>query len=445
MKEADVVVIGSGLSGLSSAVRLVDEGKNVLVLESRDVIGGRTSSWVEKGMHIESGLHRFLGFFDNLPDLIEHVGVKVNDIIFWEDEIEIRQPNGKPSAVFGLAPIFKPVKTVASILTNNDFINPIQKAALLKFFTAGFAVLTTHPEKLDTVTVEAFAREQGIDDEIMHRVLVPLTEGLFFLDPSKYCAFNFFALFAPYLHKLPKTRAGAFKGGMTEVMMDPMAHYIREKGGHIQTNTNVTAIQIEDKHITGIVAGKEKIKTKNVIIATSLASAQKLLQDHTKQVKQFAHIASLESMPAVTFQIDLHEPAMDKDRVTFSPGTIFSAYSEQSRTTFPKSKGRVSIILSQSHKYIKTSPKEILEIVLKDAKKLDINITQKNVREYRKVVWEMDFFSYSRTSHNQRPSITTHISGLYLAGDFTDQKYLSTMEGAVYAGKLAAESLLKNQ
>jgi 15-cis-phytoene desaturase len=442
MSKTDVIIIGSGLSGLSCAIHLVDEGKKVLVLESRDVIGGRTSSWDEKGMTVESGLHRFLGFFTHLPDLIEHVGAKLDDIIFWEDEIEIRLPDGQPSAVFGMAPLFKPLKTSFELLANNNFISSIQKANITKFFTFGFATVTMDPKKLEKVTVLEYAREQGVDDEAIYRVLIPLTEGLFFLDPSKYIAYNFFALFNPYLPKIYKSRAGAFKGGMTDVMMQPMANYIKDRGGTIQTNANVTELLIEECKVQGLKVGKKTINADNIIIATSLASAQEILKKHTRNTKDFSHILSLPSMPAVTFQIELKEPAMKQDRTTFSPGTIFSAYAEQSRSTFPKSPGRVSIILSKPHKYLSTTPEEILDVVLQDAKRLNLNLSEKNVTDYRKVTWKMDFLTYGQSNYKNRPTQKTNVKGLYLAGDFTDQEYLSTMEGAVYSGKLAAQALL---
>ncbi len=42
----------------------------------------------------------------------------------------------------------------------------------------------------------------------------------------------------------------------------------------------------------------------------------------------------------------------------------------------------------------------------------------------------------------RRPSQKTPISNFYLAGDYTKQKYLASMEGAVYSGKLAAEKII---
>lgn len=41
-----------------------------------------------------------------------------------------------------------------------------------------------------------------------------------------------------------------------------------------------------------------------------------------------------------------------------------------------------------------------------------------------------------------RPSQETPISNFVLAGDFTSQKFLGSMEGAILAGKLAAEVIV---
>ena len=43
-----------------------------------------------------------------------------------------------------------------------------------------------------------------------------------------------------------------------------------------------------------------------------------------------------------------------------------------------------------------------------------------------------------------RPTQRTPIKNFYLAGDYTKQKYLASMEGAVFSGKLAAEALIED-
>lgn len=42
-----------------------------------------------------------------------------------------------------------------------------------------------------------------------------------------------------------------------------------------------------------------------------------------------------------------------------------------------------------------------------------------------------------------RPLQRSPIEGFYLAGDYTKQKYLASMEGAILSGKLCAQAIVK--
>ena len=75
MQEAEVVVVGAGLAGLSSARRLSARGRDVVVLEARDRVGGRVltarlsggravelgGQWIGPGQHRMDALVRELG------------------------------------------------------------------------------------------------------------------------------------------------------------------------------------------------------------------------------------------------------------------------------------------------------------------------------------------------------------------------------------------------
>lgn len=54
-REAEVVVVGAGLAGLSAARQLVGEGLEVVVVEARDRVGGRTENGFLAGVPLELG------------------------------------------------------------------------------------------------------------------------------------------------------------------------------------------------------------------------------------------------------------------------------------------------------------------------------------------------------------------------------------------------------
>jgi hypothetical protein len=85
--DADVVVAGAGLAGLACAFEVATAGREVLVLEAWEVVGGRTSSWAEQGMPVESGLHRMLGVYRAMPELLARAGLVLDELVCWEDEV----------------------------------------------------------------------------------------------------------------------------------------------------------------------------------------------------------------------------------------------------------------------------------------------------------------------------------------------------------------------
>src|ERR1700716_683479 len=53
--KADVVVVGAGFAGLSAARDLVRLGRDVIVLEGRDRVGGRSSTATIAGVPVDLG------------------------------------------------------------------------------------------------------------------------------------------------------------------------------------------------------------------------------------------------------------------------------------------------------------------------------------------------------------------------------------------------------
>ena len=89
-----VVIVGGGLSGLACAKYLVDAGHEPIVLEGRDVLGGKVSAWKDKdGDWIETGLHIFFGAYPNMMNLFAELDIedrlqwKVHKMIFAMQEL----------------------------------------------------------------------------------------------------------------------------------------------------------------------------------------------------------------------------------------------------------------------------------------------------------------------------------------------------------------------
>jgi len=78
-QDYDVIVIGSGMAGMSVAALLANDGYKVLILEAALHPGGCSSSYQRKGYVFESGATTLIGFDENQPlrFLEEKTGIEI--------------------------------------------------------------------------------------------------------------------------------------------------------------------------------------------------------------------------------------------------------------------------------------------------------------------------------------------------------------------------------
>lgn len=99
------------------------------------------------------------------------------------------------------------------------------------------------------------------------------------------------------------------------------------------------------------------------------------------------------------------------------------------------------ITISDATRYAKLKDDVIISMLETDLRKMYGNSFQ--IMSYKVVRELMATFLADKTNNSHRPSIKTHIEGLYLAGDYSDNGYPSTLEGAAKNGFLAAQHIMK--
>ncbi|KAH9305400.1 hypothetical protein KI387_009804, partial [Taxus chinensis] len=94
-KPLEVVIAGAGLAGLSTAKYLADSGHKPILLEARDVLGGKVAAWKDdEGDWYETGLHIFFGAYPNVQNLFGELGI--NDRLQWKEHSMIFAMPNKP-------------------------------------------------------------------------------------------------------------------------------------------------------------------------------------------------------------------------------------------------------------------------------------------------------------------------------------------------------------
>lgn len=95
ISKKQIVVIGSGLGGLTAAIRLAHQGFQVQLFEKNETLGGKMNQWIADGFRFDTGpslltmpfvideLFQFVG--ENRSDYLEFVPIDPICRYFWED------------------------------------------------------------------------------------------------------------------------------------------------------------------------------------------------------------------------------------------------------------------------------------------------------------------------------------------------------------------------
>lgn len=74
--KADVIVIGAGMAGLTTALRLAERGLNVLIIEQDSFIGGKWGAHGDEHGYHEHCYHMFLNWFRNFWGIVDELGLR---------------------------------------------------------------------------------------------------------------------------------------------------------------------------------------------------------------------------------------------------------------------------------------------------------------------------------------------------------------------------------
>jgi oxygen-dependent protoporphyrinogen oxidase len=282
--DVDVLVIGAGISGLTTAFKLKKRGATVEILEAATRAGGVIGTRHRNGALVERGPNSTL---DSSP--------LINDVI---DELGIRGERLDASAVAATRFIVRDGKLVAlptsplAFVTTSAFSFTAKRRLFREIF------IPPSPAGVEE-SIAAFVRRR-LGDEFLDYAIDPFVSGVYAGDPERISVPAAF----PRLHALeqkygslikgqimgararrrtgekPKNTAGSFsfRGGM-QALTDALAAVV----GRVETGVNVRRIE-QGRDGTWTVAGargSEPVvrRARSVVLAVPAHEAAKLVRE----------------------------------------------------------------------------------------------------------------------------------------------------------------------
>lgn len=437
------VIIGGGLAGLAAAVALTERGLPVVLLEARNRLGGRASSFVDPatGETLDNCQHVSMACCTNLAHFCRTVGT--DGLFCTETSLTFVAPDGRQTTL-AESPLPAPLHLFPSFLR-------------LRY-------LSWRDRWRLVWGLRALARESGHDDaresfadwllrhgqtpELCERfwgvVLVSaLSESLDRIDvryARKVFVDGFLANRAGWRVLIPTAPLDELYGAR-------VIDWLTRRGASVRTSAAVRELEMQGDLVRAAVlrdgSGSEVTGTQFILAAPHFRVLT-LLPPAVRDLPEVAAIAGIESAPISSVHLWFDRPITDR------PHVVFVARLSQwmfNRTALwgaaPDSAGHCyQIVISASRQVADGAQERTVARVIAELGDVFPAARQATLLGSRVVTERRAVFSARPGIDACRPPQQSPIGNLQFAGDWTRTGWPSTMEGAVRSGYLAAENVL---
>ena len=473
-----VAIVGAGLAGMATAIDLVDAGCEVEIFESRPFVGGKVGSWVDKdGNHIEMGLHVFFGCYYNLFALMKKVGA-IDNLRLKEHTHTFINRGGKIGELDFRFPVGAPLHGLKAFFTTSQ-LSAIDKMAnslalgtsplvpgLLNFEGAMKTI-----RNLDSISFADWFRQHGGNNGSLQRMWNPIAYALGFIDTENISARCMLTIFLFFATKTEASILRMLEGSPHEYLHKPITNYLESRGVKIHTRRRVREILYTENNdkieITGLIIPdgekEETITADAYVCACDVPGIQRLIPDAWRKLPLFDNIYQLEAVPVATVQLrfdgwvtELEDENQRKqlkeaagiDNLLYTADADFSCFSDLALSSpgdyyKPGEGSLLQLVLTPGDPFIKEKNEDIANHVLKQVHDLFPSSRELNMTWYSVVKLAQSLYRESPGMDVYRPSQSTPIPNFFLAGSYTQQDYIDSMEGATISGKQAAAVILE--
>ncbi|MEH2410882.1 15-cis-phytoene desaturase [Nostoc sp.] len=451
-----VAIAGAGLAGLSCAKYLTDAGHTPIVLESRDVLGGLVAAWKDSdGDWYETGLHAFFGAYPNMLQLLKELGIE--DRLQWKEHTLIFNQPDQPGTLsrFDVPDIPSPFNVIASILRNKDMLTWEQKIRFAIGLLPAVVRGQKYVEDMDRYSFLEWLKRQGVDERVTSDVFIAACKALTFINPDEVSATILLTALNRFLQERYGSKIAFLDGSPTERLCSPIVDYITERGGEVRLNAPLKEIllnadgTVKAYLIRGLNGAENEVFTADVYIsAMSVDPLKIMLPNSWKQMEFFKKLEGLEGVPVINLHLWFDRKLTEIDHLLFSRSPLLSVYADMSNTCREyanPNRSMLELVLAPAKDWIAKSDEEIVAATIAELEKLfpDHFGGDNPATLLKSHVVKTPRSVYKATPGRQqyRPAQVTPIANFYLAGSYTMQRYLGSMEGAVLSGKLTAQAI----
>ena len=421
-----VGIIGGGWAGLSAAVELVRAGHQANVYEAGKVLGGRARRMAVEDTALDNGQHILAGAYSETLRLMETVAPGSTADGFLRLPLSLDYPEG----VRIRAPRFPAPLHLAAALLLARGLGLRDKLSAIRFMRKLEAVDFLPNDRL--TVAEALAGEPAA----MRRYLWEPICVAALNTPVEQASFRMFArvLKDALTGKAANSDFLIPARDLSALFPEPAAAWLEKNGGTVQTRTRIASLQRSGELWKVQWDGGESLHDR-IVIATAPAHAIDLLKPLADCQELAHHLDAMKYQPIVTVYAEYASPLSFRTPLLgwVDPVPLFIFDLNACRGMA----NTIAVVASAEGSHLVWDDERWL-------KEIDVRMRQAfgplpSPRLIRRVTEKRATLNCSPDVF--RPSCVTPCDGIYLAGDYINGPYPSTLESAVRSGVQCAQIL----
>lgn len=440
-----VAIIGGGLAGLAAAIRLIEADHIPILIETSRRLGGRATSFVdpETGDLLDNCQHVVMGCCTNVLDLYDRLGVI--ESIQWHRTTQWTDGNGLIDdmrtgwlpAPFHLAGSLRRMKLLSFAEKRHI------ARAMWRIIRMGSKGRLAWREKTFSDFLSSCRQPQRVVRRFWNTIIVSACNA----DVDRVGAT--FALQVLQEGFLGNKWSGAMGLPMTPLraLYDPARALIESGGGEIRLGLSARSFTFDGQRVTGVNTTEGLIEAAAFISAVPFDRLDKLVSESMRAAdSRLQELNVFEHSPILGVHLFFEDPILDRPHLTVVDRDVQWLFN---KGVDAEGVQHIHIVISAADEWMTRSEPDIIERIMRDVHAVLPNSIGMEPQRVRVIKEKRATFAPTPGIDDYRPPAepgTVGLGGggirnLFLAGDWTDVSWPSTMEGAVRSGYAAAAAL----
>ena len=440
--------MGGGLAGISASMRLAEGGWEVTLLEARASLGGRVFSFrdPQSGLYLDNGQHVIVGACSELIALLDAIGARHLWHLQPRLDVAVYDRAGRRGRLYGVsAP--SPLHLLPAFVAY-PHLGWWDKVAAVRGL---LAIMRTRrgADHLENTTFHDWLRAHGQTDRAISNLWNLLIEGTLndnIRDVS--ASMGLMIVQDGLLGGRNTSNVGYPKASLHEALINPARRRLESLGVQILDGRPARRINLDETNAVQGVAlvDSHEVRADAYVSAVPFWVLPKMLPASFAGLDACCNLQHLNASPIVNVHLRYDRPVMTEDFCYFLDSPLQWVFNTSRIWGKDDAENGQSLSVSISAAW---------GIVGRDRDQLGADIASEMRRMYPKardarllncVVVKQPAATFRCTpgAGRFRPGPRTGSPNLFLAGEWTDTGWPSTMESAVISGYNAADAVMSS-